>query len=109
MYVININPENNKVTVGKKKYLSCSRIMIKNIKFCISLEFWPKIITIQIRSNGKIFFANYFLKNKNILLFFKRKTLFTSLGQSAVFYDNDILLGGGIIFLKLDGFRLNIF
>ncbi len=109
MYVVNINSINNKITLGEKGYLLCSKIMVKNINFCISSELWPNIVKVQIRSNGKLFFVNYLFKIKNIFLFFHEKILFTSLGQSAVFYDNNALLGGGVISFKLNGFRLNFF
>ena len=97
-YVIDINPKNNEVTIGPKEALKCNRILAKNIHQLVSIKLWPKKILLQITSHGIIYSATWkLLKNNKLLINFKEFGLGIALGQAAVIYDNNFLLGGGTI------------
>ena len=70
---------------------------INQINFLVPNITFPKKITAQIRYNSQA--SNAILSNENSVykLNFETPQLAITPGQSAVFYDNDTLLGGGII------------
>ena len=70
---------------------------INQINLLVPNVTFPKKITAQIRYNSEA--SNAVLSNENNVykLKFETPQLAITPGQSAVFYDNDTLLGGGII------------
>ncbi len=96
LYVVSIDAKNNKIIVGKKKELFHFKFEVEKLnlftdKFC-------KEVQIKIRANftpkaGKVFVQN---KDKLLIIFNEKQPAITP-GQAAVIYDNDIVLGGGII------------
>ena len=98
-YVQQMNREHNTVTVATREKMYSSNCCVSQINWLIPPKHWPpgEIYT-HIRYNhqgvkSKIKFIN----DKNANIKFNLPQFAVTPGQSAVFYSNDILLGGGII------------
>ncbi len=97
LYVIEINAKNNRITVGSRQYACKSEFIIKDKHF-ISKPFKKKIeIKVKIRYNHKEMPAIVYPAKGKLKAIFKKPQFAITPGQSAVFYDKDIVLGGGII------------
>ena len=97
LYVKEINPTENTITVSEKKSLLKNRCKIKNINWLINEPNLPYKTLSQIRYNGNKAESLIELENKEIIINFKEPQLAITPGQSIVFYSKDVLLGGGII------------
>ena len=97
-YVIGINPEMNEVILGPPEYLESSDFLAENV----NLMKYPEIKT-EIRANCKIRYNNIgedctlIQEDDKIRVIFENPVSAITPGQSAVFYENDDVLGGGII------------
>jgi tRNA-specific 2-thiouridylase len=97
LYVTKINAKNNQITVGSKLDTSKSVFIIKDKHF-ISKPFKKKVeIKVRIRYNHKEMPAVVYSSLGKLKVIFKKPQFAITPGQSAVFYDRDIVLGGGII------------
>jgi tRNA-uridine 2-sulfurtransferase len=99
LYVKKIIPEKNTIIVSEKKDLASESTVIKSVNFISgkppSKEFTADV---KIRYNGKPVPAKILIKECNTAIInFKEPVESLTPGQSAVFYDDDILIGGGII------------
>ncbi|MDA0713014.1 MAG: tRNA 2-thiouridine(34) synthase MnmA, partial [bacterium] len=105
-YVVDINAQNNVVTLGPRQALECTKVKATLLREAISLKNWPQEILLQIRARQKALPARWeLLANGDIEFTFLEKTNSVALGQAAVAFDGDVLLGGGIISGRLDGVR----
>ncbi len=97
LYVVKINPRNNCITVGKKEDVYAEEFMLRDARF-IHTPIKKKIaLRVKIRYNHAEALARViFLRNK-IKVKFNKPQFAVTPGQSAVFYAQDIVLGGGII------------
>ncbi|MCD8025031.1 MAG: tRNA 2-thiouridine(34) synthase MnmA [Candidatus Gastranaerophilales bacterium] len=100
LYVVALKKETNEVVVApvdetfKKGVLVSDLIFQNQVDVCKS----KKRILAKIRSSGNFIAADLsFIDKNNIKLEFLNPEKSPQMGQSAVFYENDILLGGGII------------
>lgn len=98
-YVTNIDANNNTITLGSKEDLYSDTFYVTNFNF-ISEEIPKSDFTcnVKIRYNqkGKPALIQM-IDNKNIKVIFNEPECAITNGQSAVLYDDDIVLGGGII------------
>ena len=98
-YVVRINPENNVIIVGEEPDLYQDTLHAGNINWIsISPPETEIDIFVKIRSQfplvkGKFLPTNF---SRATIKFFESQKAITP-GQAAVFYDEDILLGGGTI------------
>lgn len=103
-YVVDLDPDNQVVTLGPKSALACSKISAGPVKAMVPTELWPKQVWVQIRARHQPQAAHWSLnENGEIIFDFLEPTYAVALGQAAVAYDGDVLLGGGIITGRLDG------
>jgi len=102
-YVIDIDKKTKNITFGSKQDLLCGKIKVNNVNSIIPQHLWPSCITVQIRAMGKSHLARYNFLNNEIFIYFIKKVSAIAIGQAAVFYDKNILLGGGVIAGRLDG------
>ena len=99
LYVVDINADENRVTIGNKDALLCSEFMVERINIiCREIVTEPTPAEIKIRYNdhghqGKIYPED---GNKLRIVFDKPQRSVTP-GQSAVFFSADLVIGGGII------------
>ena len=98
LYVIALDSVKNQVVVGYDEETHQTQVNVKNVNYVSRTDFEEdKIYTVKIRSasNGD---AAHVIKTEDgfvvkFLLYVKAATC----GQSAVVYDNDVLIAGGII------------
>ncbi|MBL7197696.1 MAG: tRNA 2-thiouridine(34) synthase MnmA [Candidatus Omnitrophica bacterium] len=98
-YVVKIDVRRNTIVVGKEDELYSDGLIAKEINF-ISIDSFERSILVKakIRYNHKQTPCRIILLNRNRLkVKFLRPQRAVTPGQSVVFYDRDILLGGGII------------
>jgi len=97
LYVLSINTKDNQLVVGERKDLNSKGLIASDIN--LSVKNLPKKVFIKIRYNhreaeGKASICN---KGKNLKVVFKEEQEAVTPGQSAVLYDRDMVLGGGVI------------
>jgi len=98
LHVIGINSKNNQVIVGSRQQAFAKEFIVKNNNF-ISKPFQKKVeIKVRIRYNHKEMPAFFMPEKKGkARIIFKKPQFAITPGQSAVFYDRNTILGGGII------------
>lgn len=103
VYVAKIDAPNNTVYVGKKDQVFHTEVYVKNVNAISEAGFKEEIeVAAKIRYNMEE--TKALLKpvnHKTVILLFDQPQWAVAPGQSAVFYQDDILLGGGIIEKKL--------
>ncbi len=99
LYVTKINPETNTVTLGSVNDVKQQRMKVKKInliKYDRLPENFQSITRIRHRDLGQMSTANQ-LENDLVEVFFHDKVSAIAPGQSAVFYEGEDVVGGGII------------
>lgn len=96
LYVINIDPDNNKVYVGSEKYIYARRLYASSVIWRSSID-QNKEYRIKIRSTSKGELG-YIHKNGDDMLFvFNEKIKVAPPGQCAVCYDGEKVVCSGVI------------
>lgn len=96
LYVIEIDYKNNKVILGEEKDLYSNELVINNIN--ILVDKLPERAYAKIRYRAKESLATIKQISENeIKVIFDEPQRSITKGQSVVFYENDVCLGGGII------------
>lgn len=96
LYVIKIDPITNNITLGVEEDLYEKEALITDCNFLV--DKLPKKAMAKIRYKAKLEECSIEeLPNKEIKITFANKVKSVTPGQSLVLYDQDILLGGGII------------
>jgi len=97
LYIIRIDPPSNEITVGTKEDAFKKEFLVKELSFILEPIKNKVVLKVRIRYNHKEALAEILpIKNK-IKVKFKKAQFAVTPGQSAVFYDKDIIIGGGII------------
>lgn len=99
MYVCKIEKEKNNVVLGFEEDLYSNTLECNNVIFAQfdKLE-KPMKVTAKIRYSAKKSKATIFpIENGNVKVIFDKPERAITPGQAVVFYDNNILLGGGTI------------
>lgn len=98
LYVCGISAKNNTVTVGREKDLYCKEVFTDNFNFISETLKTPFRCKAKIRYRHKEQPAVAIpLENGGIKIIFDEPQRAVTPGQSAVLYDGDIVIGGGII------------
>ena len=101
LYVINIDAEENSITVGPKDSLIIKRIKLRDLNILGSNRNLPNDIQIKVRSTGKLLNAKIKVKNEIADIEILDTETGISPGQACVFYSKDKIgdkvLGGGWI------------
>lgn len=96
LYVVNIDKENNQVILGQEEDLYSKTIYIKNTN--ILVDHLPNKAQGKIRYKSKLVPCTInIIDDNNIKIEFDEPVRSATKGQSLVLYNNEILLGGGII------------
>ncbi len=100
LFVLGFNPSNNEVIVGEEKELYTKNIKVTDINLLLVDEIKePMYVDVKTRYSSKSAKA-IIMQNKNeIYVEFEEPQRAITPGQSAVFYIEDIVLGGGKIIL----------
>jgi tRNA-uridine 2-sulfurtransferase len=97
LYVTGINARNNQVSLGQRQEVYQSEFIVKEVHF-LGKPAKKKIeIKVRIRYNHKEAPATIYPGKEKRKIIFKQPQFAITPGQSAVFYDKDTVLGGGII------------
>ncbi len=99
MYVIEINFRQNVITLGDDKDLYKDKLLVKDLSFISGDKLSDSIkVEVKIRYNSKKSPAIISPSSEDkILINFEKPQRAITPGQSAVFYQGDVLIGGGII------------
>lgn len=99
MFVVGIDVSNNRVILGNEIEVFRDMLVAKDVNF-ISVESLdkPYCVTAKIRSTAKEAKACiYPLDDGRVKVLFDEKQRAITRGQSVVFYDGDVVVGGGVI------------
>lgn len=103
-YVVDLDASNQVVTLGPRSALACSKISAGPLKTIVPTDLWPKTVEVQIRARHKPQAATWAIQDNGEIIFdFVEPAYAVALGQAAVAYDGDIMLGGALITGRLDG------
>ncbi len=99
LYVCKIDKKRNRITVACKNDVMFKGLVAKDVKFfikkrssqCLAVAVKIRYNHIPIRSKLR------FIKNNKVRVVFSKPQFGVSPGQAAVFYKDDILIGGGTI------------
>ncbi len=99
LYVVKIDAKRNRIVAGEKERLFSKVLIASDLNF-ISIDGLerPFKVKAKIRSKHKETDAEIFsYLNSKVKVIFKEPQLSVTPGQSVVFYEDDVVLGGGII------------
>jgi tRNA-specific 2-thiouridylase len=98
LYVNKIDPKKNTVTLGNREDLMSDELTVSDYNL-MKYEHIDSLknITTKIRYKDKGAFSSLYEENSKIFIKFVEKVSAVTSGQSAVFYEGDDLIGGGII------------
>jgi tRNA-uridine 2-sulfurtransferase len=102
VYVTAIHPENNTVVLGDEKDLAGSSLMVSglNLQKYETITDGMEVLT-KIRYKDKGALSNIYSEGNQLRVHFYDPVKSIAPGQSAVFYEGDDVVGGGIINAKL--------
>ena len=98
LFVLGFNKEKNEVIVGEEKELYKKEIIVSDINLLLvdEIKEWLEV-TVKTRYSSKVAKAKIIQEGNKIKAIFNEPQRAITPGQSAVFYVNDIVLGGGKI------------
>ncbi|MBN1251314.1 MAG: tRNA 2-thiouridine(34) synthase MnmA [Bacteroidales bacterium] len=98
LYIVKINPENNLIILGKKESLNNKSAIISDFKLTKYNKI-PENITVKtkVRYKSAEIESKLTIIDDKIKIEFSENISALTPGQSAVFYENDDLIGGGIV------------
>ena len=101
MYVIEIDPKNNEIIVGPKKYLAKRIINLEHLNILCGNDELNEKIYVKIRSTGKLIPSKVQVSGSNAKVNLMEDEFGVSPGQACVFYKKNKngfkVLGGGWI------------
>jgi tRNA-specific 2-thiouridylase len=94
-FVLSINPVKNQIVVGKKEELACNTVVLKELNmFKDNKEFHT---TVKLRYRTKAVPCHVKIENDTAYVTLEESVFGVAVGQAAVFYDDNRLIGGGWI------------
>lgn len=97
IYITGIDAKNNSITVGRKEDVYGRHFLIKDPHFIFEPIKNKVALKVKIRYNHSEASANIMPFKDQIKVSFKKPQFAITPGQAAVFYNRDVVLGGGII------------
>ena len=98
LFVLGFNKEKKEVIVGEEQELYKKEIIVTNINLILVDELKEKMkVDVKTRYSAKSAKANIMQEGEKIKVIFEEPQRAITPGQSAVFYKDDIVLGGGKI------------
>jgi len=98
MYVVNINASKNEITLGRREDIQKKEMWVKNLNL-IKYNPIPQGFEVKtkVRYRSEAILSILFQEKDKIKVIFNDDVFAITPGQSAVFYEEDDLIGGGII------------
>ncbi|MFH0826560.1 MAG: tRNA 2-thiouridine(34) synthase MnmA [Candidatus Omnitrophota bacterium] len=97
LYITRIDASSNRIIVGEKNEAFKREFLVKNVHFVLPAVKKKVAVRVRIRYNHREAGAEVVPFGKKMKIRFFRPQFAITPGQSAVFYDQDLILGGGII------------
>ncbi len=100
LYVVDIRPQTNEVVVGDNEAISAPGLIATNLNWLLPLaEIEAEPVAVKIRSTAQPVTAKLSWQNdqESLAVIFEKPQRAVTQGQAAVFYRNDLVIGGGII------------
>ncbi len=103
LYVVSIDAKNNRIVVGSDKETQCSGLLAEDVNFISgNAPESPLALDVKVRYKASPVSATiYPPENNTVKVIFEHKQKAVTPGQSAVFYLDDEVIGGGIIINSL--------
>jgi tRNA-specific 2-thiouridylase len=95
LYVIAIDATQNRIVVGDKADLQAKGLTAGDLN--ILVKNWPDTVCAKIRYRKKEAPCKVAFENDKVRVLFEENQEAITPGQSVVFYDGDVVLGGGVI------------
>ncbi len=97
-FVIDKNPTDNTVVLGDEEHLFKREVLVSNVNFIPFDSLKEEMrVTAKLRYRHKDQPATIYPDGENVKIIFDEPQRAPSPGQAAVFYDGDVVVGGGII------------
>lgn len=97
LYVCKINPQTSDIMLGHRDDLYQNKMIVKDVNWVSGVSENQIKCSVKIRYRGPELPCAVYLDNDIASVIFDTPARAITPGQSAVFYNNDIILGGGII------------
>jgi len=94
-FVLKIIPETNQIVVGKKEDLACYSVVIDNLNMFHDLKEFDTTVKLRYRTTAVK--CHVKIEDDKAYLQLEEGVFGVAVGQAAVFYDEDKLIGGGWI------------
>ena len=94
-YVISIDAIKNQIVVGKKEELACGNVVLDNLNMFNDVKEFDTTVKLRYRTNAVP--CHVEIINDKAFVTLKESVFGVAVGQAAVFYDDDKLIGGGWI------------
>lgn len=113
MFVADIDASTQRVVLAGRDALLCSVVLVDRFSYLVAPDRWPSKVSVKIRARTPAAIAEIISvddEKKHMTIRFEEPALGVALGQAAVVYDGDVMLGGGLLAGRLDGAfpRLNV-
>ncbi|AGB41728.1 tRNA (5-methylaminomethyl-2-thiouridylate)-methyltransferase [Halobacteroides halobius DSM 5150] len=97
-YVVELDADNNAVIVGDNEDVFAKELIAKDLNWIATAKLTePKEVDAKIRYNAPAAKATIYPIEDKVKVVFKEKQRAITPGQSIVFYDGDLVVGGGLI------------
>ncbi len=97
VYISSINAASNLITIGPRKDCHAREFLVRQANFITGRPKKKVVLKVKIRYNHKESAAEVFAVDSCVKVIFGKPQFAITAGQSAVFYDRDTVVGGGII------------
>ena len=94
-YVLSINAKKNQITVGKKEELACNDVILENLNMFDEVKEFKTTVKLRYRTIATS--CSVKIENDKAYVTLDESVFGVAVGQAAVFYDDDKLIGGGWI------------
>jgi len=94
-YVLSIDPQNNQIVVGKREDLACNSVVLENLNMFSNKQEFDTTVKLRYRTTAVA--CHVKIEDNYAYVTLKDSVFGVAVGQAAVFYDEDKLIGGGWI------------
>ena len=94
-FVLSINPEKNQIVVGKKEDLACHSVVLENLNMFNEEKEFDTTVKLRYRTHSVA--CHVSIEGSQAKVTLKEGVFGVAVGQAAVFYEDDKLIGGGWI------------
>jgi tRNA-specific 2-thiouridylase len=105
LFVVDVDGESGDVVVATREHLGATRVRVRDVNAIVPEEAWPDRVFAQVRARHRPAPASVTREGEHLVLTFEEPVFAVELGQAAVVYADEALLGGGLIDGRLDGDR----